>query len=271
MHLSEKLMCTGIVRHLENQDWYRNRSPRGFYSAASALIPWLASGAAISCAVALYLGFFVVPLDPHRGEVVRIAFIHAPASWVAMLVYLAMTTLVGIGLAFDARFAAMAAQALAPTGLMLAFLALWTGCLWSRAIVGSWWIPDLHTYSELAVAFLFIGFIVLHAGLEDLPRSNRIAAVPLLVGILGIPFSVSTAEPWATVNRAVLADTMGASGASAGELLSLLAMGLGFLMYVCVAALLRLDCIVLEEESQGNWAAPPENAAPRTGTPGSSS
>lgn len=262
MLLSEKLLFSGMLRRLENEDWYRNWSPQGFYPLASVLIPWLAGAALISCTVALYLGFFVVPSDPRQGEVARIAFIHVPASWVAMLIYLATATMAGIGLAFNARFPAMAAQALAPTGLMLAFLALWTGSLWGKAVVGSWWISDLHTYSGLAMALLFIGFIGLHAGMGDLQRANRVAALPLLVGILGIPLNVIAAESLAAGHQAVLASAMGASGTSVGESLSLLAMGLGFLMYACIAALLRLDCVILECECQDNWATPPGSAAP---------
>ena len=262
MLLFEKPFHGGLLRHLDNKDWCRARSPRGFYSLTQGLIPWLAGAALISCAAALYLGFFIVPLDSRQGEVARIAFIHVPASWVAMFIYLAMAGLAGVGFAFNARFAAMAAQALAPTGLMLAFLALWTGCLWGKAIVGSWWVWDLHTYSGLAMAFLFIGFIGLHVGIDDLRRANRLAALPLLAGILGIPFNVIAAESWTAGHQASQAGMMGASGISTGELLSLLAMGLGFLLYACVAALLRLDCIILEEERQDNWATPPGSAVP---------
>ena len=157
---------------------------------------------------------------------------------------------------------AMAAQALAPTGLMLAFLALWTGSLWSKAIAGSWWVWDQHTYSGLTMAFLIIGFIGLHAGMEDLQRANRMAAMPLLAGILGIPFNVIAAESWAAGHQASLAGIMDARDIGTSELLSLLAMGLGLLMYACVAALLRLDCVILEEERQGNWTTPPGSAAP---------
>ena len=120
----------------------------------------------------------------------------------------------------------------------------------------------MHTYSGLALAFLFIGFIGLHAGIGDLQKANRMAAWPLLVGIFGIPLNLVAAESWAAGHQAALAGIMGASDISTSELLSLLAMGLGFLMYACIAALLRLDCVILEEEFQGNWATPPGSAAP---------
>jgi len=116
MLLSEKLLLHGIFRDLENKHWYRYCSPQGFYPLAGALIPWLAATALISCTAGLYLGFFVAPVNARQGEVARIVFIHVPASWVAMLIYLATAAAAGIGLAFHARLAAMAAQALAPAG-----------------------------------------------------------------------------------------------------------------------------------------------------------
>ena len=129
MHLSEKLLAQSFFRDLENQDWYRYCSPQGFYPLTHALIPWLAAAALIACAAGLYLGLFLTPPDDRLVGVARVVFIHVPASLMAMLIYLATAVATWIGLAFNARLALMAAQALAPTGLMFAFLGLWTGCL----------------------------------------------------------------------------------------------------------------------------------------------
>ncbi|MDD5176530.1 MAG: cytochrome c biogenesis protein CcsA [Sterolibacterium sp.] len=252
MFLIEKPLVHGIFRNLEYKAWYKYCSPQGFYPLALALIPWLAAAALTACGAGLYLGLFVAPVDPHQREIARIVFIHVPASWVAMLLYLVTAALAGIGWACNVRLAAMAAQALAPTGLMFAFLGLWSGCLWGKPIWGDWWVWDLRTYSELALTFLYIGFIALHVALEDMGRANKAGALLLLVGVLSIPVNLAAVQSWTAWHQEKLPGPVGLSG---GELTSLLAVSLGFLLYSGVAALLRLRCVILERERQSDWVS----------------
>lgn len=259
MRLSDKLLAQSFFRDLENQDWYRYCSPQGFYPLTHALIPWLAAAALISCAAGLYLGLFLTPADDRVGEVARVVFIHVPASWMAMLIYLATGVATWIGLAFNARLALMVAQALAPTGLMFAFLGLWTGCLWCKPIWGIWWVWDLRTWSELTLAFVYIAFIGLHAVIEGSRRADKIGGLLLLAGVLGIPVNFAAVQYWTAQHQGTLA---GAAERSASEQAGLLVMSLGFLAYTGMVALLRLRCVILERERDSEWVAKRRNASP---------
>jgi heme exporter protein C len=253
MLLSKDFLIDERSRGLEHKNWYGCCSPQECYSLAGALIPWLVALALVSCTAALYLAFFEVPVDMHDGEAARIVFIHVPASWAAMLMYVTTAGLAGIGLAFNARLAAMAAQALAPSGLMFSFLGLWTGCLWSKAISGSWWAWDLRTHTELVLVLLYLGFIGLHGALEDLRNANKAGALLLFAGVLSVPVHYAAVQPWAAGHQIALPWTMGAAGLIASELASLLAMSLGLLLYAGAASLLRLRCVILERERQSDW------------------
>ena len=259
MHLSEKLLTKSFFRDLENRDWYRYCSPQGFYPLTHALIPWLAAAALISCAAGLYLGLFLTPPDDRLGAAARIVFVHVPASWMAVLVYLATAVATWIGLAFNARLALMAAQALAPTGLMFAFLGLWTGCLWHKPIWGTWWVWDLRTCSELTLAFVYIAFIGLHAATEDSHSANKAGALLLFAGALCIPVNFAAVLSWTAQHQGTLA---GAAGWDPSELAGLLVMSLGFLAYTGATALLRLRCVILERERDSAWVAKRRNASP---------
>jgi heme exporter protein C len=70
--------------------FYTFSSPPRFYALAGILVPlcWLV--AAGFAAAGLYMGFFVAPTDATQGEVYRIIFIHVPAAWMSMLLYLVM-------------------------------------------------------------------------------------------------------------------------------------------------------------------------------------
>ena len=66
----------------------------------------------------------MAPTDAQQGEAYRIIFIHVPAAWMAMLIYVVMAFWAGVGLVFNARLSGMWASALAPSG------ALWGKPTW---------------------------------------------------------------------------------------------------------------------------------------------
>ena len=61
------------------------------------------------------------------GEVYRVIFIHVPAAWMAMVIYLAMAFWSLLGLVLGTRLSFMMSHALAPTGAIMAVISLWTG------------------------------------------------------------------------------------------------------------------------------------------------
>src|SRR6185369_14739331 len=103
----------------------------------------------------LYIGFFVAPTDATQGDAYRIIFIHVPAAWMSMVLYLVMAAWAAVGWAFNARLASMTARALAPTGALFTFLALWTGSFWGKPTWGTWWVWDARLTSELILLFLY--------------------------------------------------------------------------------------------------------------------
>src|ERR1700716_1471135 len=94
-------------------NWYRFAAPAHFYPFAGKLIPWFAIAAGLLYIVGLYVGFFVAPTDFQQGEAYRIIFIHVPAAWMGMMLYVLMAVYAGIGWAFNARLGSMMATALA--------------------------------------------------------------------------------------------------------------------------------------------------------------
>ena len=65
-------------------------APKSFYRLASITVPWLYGIAAAFAIWGLYVGFFVAPVDATQGNSYRIIFIHVPAAWMSMVLYMAM-------------------------------------------------------------------------------------------------------------------------------------------------------------------------------------
>jgi hypothetical protein len=54
------------------------------------MIPWFWAAAAVFGVAGLWISFFVAPTDAQQGEGYRIIFVHVPASWMSMFIYLVM-------------------------------------------------------------------------------------------------------------------------------------------------------------------------------------
>jgi heme exporter protein C len=81
---------------------YTFSSPANFYKLAGYLIPWFYGVAVLVGLSALYIGFFVAPTDATQGEAYRIIFVHVPAAWMSMILYLTMAMWAAVGWAFNA-------------------------------------------------------------------------------------------------------------------------------------------------------------------------
>jgi heme exporter protein C len=236
-------------------NWFKFSSPATFYPLAGRIIPWAAWIAVILIGIGLYLSFFVAPTDYKQGEGYRIIFIHVPAAWMSMFIYLVMAVWSILGLTLNTRVSAMMTQALAPTGAMFTFLALWTGAFWGKPMWGAWWVWDARLTSELILLFLYIGYIALHSSIDDNRRADRAGAILVLVGVINIPIIYYSVEWWNTLHQGSSVNFKQGSSMSMIMLWTMLIMALGFWAYSIAAAMSRVRSIILEREKETTWVS----------------
>lgn len=229
--------------------WLRYAAPATFDPLAARMIPWFFMAATLLGIAGLYIGFFVAPTDAQQSEVYRVIFIHVPAAWMSMLIYLVMAMWAAIGLIFNTRLSAMMASALAPTGAMFTFVALWTGALWGKPTWGTWWVWDARLTSELILLFLYIGFIALQAAIEDPRRADRAGALLAIVGVVNIPIIYFSVRWWNTLHQGASVSLTSAPKMAATMLTGMLVMTLACWMYSIGAVLWRLRSIIAERET----------------------
>ncbi len=236
-----------------NEILFKFAAPQRFYPLAGRMIPVFAVLAALFGAAGLWLGLFVAPIDAQQGEGYRIIFIHVPAAWMSMFIYLVMAFWAGIGLAFNTRLSGMMASALAPTGALFAFLSLWTGALWGKPMWGTWWVWDARLTSSLILLFLYIGFIALQAAIDDPRRADKAGAILLLVGVVNVPIIYFSVQWWNTLHQGASVSLTKSPSMAAVMLWGMLLMALAFWMYSIAMALMRVRCIMLERERHTEW------------------
>lgn len=234
--------------------WFRFSSPAAFYPLAGKLVPWFFTAAALLAVVGLYIAFFVAPTDAQQGEAYRIIYIHVAAAWMSMFLYVVMAFWAGFGLAFNTRLSSMMASAIAPTGALMTFIALWTGALWGKPTWGTWWVWDARLTSELILLFLYLGFMSLQAAIDDPRRADKAGALVALVGVINVPIIYFSVQWWNTLHQGASVSLTRSPSMAKTMLLGMLIMALAFWMYSIGATLLRVRSVILERERHTDWA-----------------
>jgi len=234
-------------------NWFYFAAPQRFYGLAGRLIPWCTAVAVLLALAGLWIGLVVAPADFQQGNSYRIIFIHVPVSWMSMVLYLAMAFWAAVGLIFNARLASMLAQAIAPTGALMAFLSLWTGALWGKPTWGTWWVWDARLTSELILLFLYIGYLSLRGAIEDERRADRASAVLAIVGAVNVPIIYFSVKWWNTLHQGASVSVTQGSSMATVMLNAMLIMSLAMWAYAFAVVFARVRVIILERERGAAW------------------
>jgi heme exporter protein C len=233
-------------------NWFAFAAPSRFYFLSKKCIPifWFF---ALSLSIAgLVLGLLFAPTDATQGDSYRIIFIHVPAAWMSMVLYVAMAFWAIIGMIFNARLAYRLSNSIAPTGAIMTFIALWTGSLWGKPTWGTWWVWDARLTSELILLFLYIGYLSLHSAIEDERKANRASSLLAIIGIVNVPIIYFSVKWWNTLHQGASV-TLTKTSMDSSMLFAMLIMTFAFWSYTFATVLTRVNNKTLTEESHTDW------------------
>ena len=233
--------------------FHKLASPKHFYRLAGLWIPWLALICAGFMLAGLYQGLLVAPPDYQQGESYRIMFIHVPAAWMSMFVYVVMAGAGAIGLIWHMKLAEIVAISSAPIGASFTFLALVTGSIWGKPMWGTWWVWDARLTSELILLFLYLGVIALYNAVDDKRTAARATSILALVGVVNIPIIHYSVEWWNTLHQGPTVTKFDTPSIDIRMLIPLLLMAVAFKLFYAVVVLMRSRCEVLQRERNTQW------------------
>jgi len=246
----------------------RLANPARFMRLSGAVLPLLAAASALVLLIGFYLALFVAPPDYQQGESVRIMFVHVPAAWLALFVYLLVAVASAVALVWRHPLAAIAAQAAAPLGAAFTLVCLVTGSLWGRPMWGTWWVWDARLTSVLVLFFLYLGYIALANAFDDPGRGGRAASVLALVGVVNLPIIKFSVDWWSTLHQAGSVFRIGGPTIDSSMLVPLLVMACGYSLFFSTLLLVRMRTALNERKARAlQLAAAPAASAPPDASP----
>ena len=203
-------------------------NPDRFMAFSRWAAPMFGVLAGLLITVGLWLGF-AAPEDYQQGDTVRMMFIHVPASWLALFVYLCLGVASFLSLVFRHALADAAAKAAAPLGAVFTALALITGSLWGKPMWGTWWVWDARLTSVLVLLLFYLGYIALRAAIDDESKGGRAAAILALVGLINLPIVKFSVDWWNSLHQGASVFRAEGPAMTNDYLIPLLLMGLGYM------------------------------------------
>jgi len=237
-----------------NWTWFHKfGSPPHIYRIAGTLAPWFGWPAGLLIIAALYAGLVLAPPDYQQGDGFRIIYVHAPSAWLSVMIYGVMATAAAIGLIWRMKVAHAAAASCAGIGAWFTVVSLITGMLWGKPMWGTYWVWDPRLTAQLVLLFLYLGYMGLRSGIDDLGRADRASAVLAIVGVINIPIIRYSVEWWNSIHQAPSVMKMDRPSMPMDMLAPLLMMLLGFTLYFAAVMLVRLRAEILRRERSASW------------------
>lgn len=224
-----------------NMNLFRPGAVRAFIHAT---LPACAVLALLLLLAGLYYSLFNSPPDYRQGETVRIMYVHVPAAWGALLLYVGMAMLGFSAYVWKHAVADLLIEAACPVGAALSLLCLITGSIWGRPMWGAWWVWDARLTSMLILFLLYLGVMGLRGGFADMQRGAKASQLLLVIGLINVPIVKFSVDWWHTLHQPEsVFKAQGPSIAPAMLLpLGLMALALFFFCAsVIMARYLRLD------------------------------
>ena len=234
--------------------FHKLASPKYFYSTASILIPWLFFLGLSLMLFGIINGLYFAPADYLQGDAFRIIYVHVPAAYLSMIIYVLMAITSIIGLIWRIKLAHAVTVSAAPLGAWFTLLALMTGSIWGRPMWGTWWEwGDPRLTSELLMLFLYLGYIALRAAVPDNNKADKLSSILILIGAINIPIIHFSVEWWTSLHQGSTLLKSGGPAIATSMLYPLLAMIFGLTIYFGGLLLIRVKAEVLSREKNARW------------------
>ena len=174
-------------------------------------MPWAGGRSLLFFAYSLYGGLIAAPPDYQQGETVRIMYVHVPAAWMALMVYLSMTIMSIFSLVWRHPLADILSKSSAPIGATFTLIAIVTGSIWGKPTWGTWWVWDARLTSVFILFLIYMGHIAVVRAFEDEYKGARAAAILTLFGAFNLPIIKFSVDWWNTLHQHCLLYTSDAA------------------------------------------------------------
>jgi heme exporter protein C len=234
--------------------WFKKcASPQYFYQISGKIATVFLGIFLILTVIGLYWGLVIAPTDYQQGDSYRIMFVHVPAAWMSMFIYIVMAIYAIIHLVWNIKLSGIVVKVSAPIGAGFTIIALVTGSIWGKPMWGTWWVWDARLTAELILLFLYLGYIALYNAFDNYKVASKMSNILVLVGIVNIPIIHYSVKWWSTLHQGASVSVVKQSAIHIDMLIPLLIMAIAFKFFYGYLLLYISKYEILVREQNSRW------------------
>jgi heme exporter protein C len=219
-------------------------NPYYFSKLVRFLIPILLVLMLITAGIGLYQALIVSPADYQQGEIVRIMYIHVPASWMALAIYSFMAICSFSNIVWKTRISFLMAVSSAPIGAVFCMISMVTGALWGKPIWGAWWVWDARLTSMLVLFLLYLSYIIVVNSGDNIWRAEKPASAIAIIGFINIPIVKFSVNIWYSLHQPASVLRLGSPTIHKSMLLPLMLMFSSVILYFLLVLAFRSSALI---------------------------
>ncbi|WP_121542549.1 heme ABC transporter permease [Candidatus Rickettsia colombianensi] len=219
-------------------------TPYYFNKLSKVIILILAISTFLMMIIGLYLALIVSPLDYQQGEFVRIMYVHVPASWMALGVYVFIAACSFSYLVWKTTISYLLAVASSYVGATFTLISLVTGSLWGKPIWGTWWVWDARLTSMLILFLLYLSYIIIVNSADNIRKAQNPASIIAIIGLINIPIVKFSVNIWYSLHQPASVLRFGSPTIHSSMLKPLIIMFISFILYFLLVLLLRTSILI---------------------------
>ncbi|MCC8467647.1 MAG: heme ABC transporter permease [Rickettsia endosymbiont of Eriopis connexa] len=219
-------------------------TPYYFNKLLKVIIPILAISTFVMMIIGLYLALIVSPVDYQQGKFVRIMYVHVPASWMALGIYVFMAACSFSYLVWKTTMSYLLAIASSHIGATFTLISLVTGSLWGKPIWGTWWVWDARLTSMLILFLLYLSYIIIVNSADNIRKAQNPASIIALIGLINIPIVKFSVNIWYSLHQPASVLRLGSPTIHSSMLKPLIIMFISFILYFLLVLLLRTSILI---------------------------
>ncbi|OGQ48173.1 MAG: hypothetical protein A3H42_06825 [Deltaproteobacteria bacterium RIFCSPLOWO2_02_FULL_46_8] len=146
-------------------------------------------------------GLFFAPADQLMGFVQKLMYVHVPAAWTSFIAFFVVFISSLLYLLRKKIFWDHLASAGAEVGVVFTALTLSLGSIWGRPTWGVWWTWDARLTTTAILLFLYAGYIIFRAFIEDRDQRAKLSSPLGILIFLNVPIVYLSVKWWRTLHQ----------------------------------------------------------------------
>ena len=205
----------------------------------------------IVISIGLTEALILSPEDYKQSHSVRIMYVHVPAAWIALGIFLAITFLSIIGYIFKIKNFFIISKSLAPSGLVFNIIALVTGSIWGKPTWGTWWVWDARVTSMLILCLFYIMYLISWRIYQNNEKVYRVTAIITILGIINVPIIKYSVDWWNTLHQPASINILSETSIHVSMIIPLIYMTAAFALFSLLIFLMKYNTELIKIKNKG--------------------